>query len=389
MAVTLIVNPGSSSKKFALYKEKALLLSAYVERSEKGFEMCTAISGIQQRCQLLDKQGFKDSLGSFLDTARAAAHIKNDSDIDVVAVRVVAPGTFFQEHRVVDEDYIIRLKKAETVAPLHVPQILAELESIKRFLPQSKIVAASDSAFHRTIPEFVRRYSLPESESVKYDVYRFGYHGLSVASVMRRVVGLTKKSTQRSIVCHIGSGVSITAVKDGVGIDTTMGYAPGSGLIMGSRAGDLDTGALLTLMQLQNLKTADAQVYLQTKGGLQGLTGESDLRLLLERRARGDADATNAIASFVYQIKKVIGAYTAILGGLNAVILTATASERSPILRKLILSDLSILNIKLDIEKNEVCVGRDGLISVPDSPVSVLVVKTDEANEILRVSELF
>lgn len=389
MAFTLIVNPGSSSKKFALYKDKSLLLSAYVEKSEEGFEMCTSVSGIQQSCNILDKQGFKDSLGDFLDTAKSASYIKADLDVDIVALRVVAPGTFFQEHRVVNDDYLSRLKEASAVAPLHIPHILAEFESIKKFLPSAKIVAASDSAFHKTIPDFVRRYSLPKSESVKYDVFRFGYHGLSTASVIRRVTGLTKGSTKRVIVCHIGSGVSITAVKDGISVDTTMGYAPGSGLIMGSRAGDLDTGALLTLMQLQNLKAVDAQLYLQTKGGLRGLTGESDLRLLLERRAQGDVEATNVIASFVYHIKKAIGAYTAILGGLNIIVLTATASERSPILRKLILGELSSLNINLDSEKNEACIGRDGLISDKDSIVSILVIKTDEADEMLRVCEKF
>jgi acetate kinase len=188
-------------------------------------------------------------------------------------------------------------------------------------------------------------------------------------------------------VCHIGSGVSITAVKNDVSIDTTMGYAPGSGLLMGSRAGDLDTGALLALMQAQNLKPADAQVYLQTNGGLRGLAGEADLRLLLERRARGDKAAQDAISSFIYHIQKAIGSYVAIMGGLDTLIFTATASERSPSLRSLVVEKLSGLHIQINEEKNERCVSRDGMISEDDSAVAVLVIKTDEADEILRASE--
>jgi acetate kinase len=389
MAITLIINPGSSSKKFALYNERNLLISAHVERSEDGFEMCTSINGIQQSCELQDKQSFSNCLSSFLDAAKRASCIKECFDINVVVLRVVAPGTFFQQHRIVDEDYIKLLRETQVVAPLHVPHVLAEIENLKKLLPKTKIVAASDSEFHKTIPDFVRRYSLPLAESKKYDIFRFGYHGLSVASVVRRVASLTNKSIQKTIVCHIGSGVSVTAVKDGQSVDTTMGYAPGSGLIMGSRAGDLDAGALLTLMQLQNIKPKDAQVYLQTQGGLRGLAGESDLRLLLERRAKGDIEAEKAIASFVYQIKKVIGSYAAALGGLDAIILTATASERSSILRQLILSELALLGIKIDIEKNEFFIGREGLISKKDSEVAVFVIKTDEADEMLRVSEMF
>jgi acetate kinase len=301
----------------------------------------------------------------------------------------VAPGTFFQEHRAVDEEYLNLLKKAEVVAPLHIPHVVSELENLKKLLPAVKIVAASDSEFHKTIPDFVRRYSLPLAESSKHDIFRFGYHGLSVASVVRRAARQANTKIEKAIVCHIGSGVSVTAIKDGKSFDTTMGYAPGSGLIMGSRAGDLDAGALLTLMQLQNMKPQDAQVYLQTQGGLRGLAGESDLRLLLERRAKGEVEAEKAIASFVYQIKKAIGAYAAALGDLDTIILTATASERSSILRQLILIDLTSFGIKLDIEKNESCIGRDGIISDKESTVTIMVVKTDEADEILRVSEMF
>lgn len=386
MAFTLVVNPGSSSKKFALYQDRTVKLTAYIERSADGFEMCTAVGATQQKCSLLDKNDYKDSLNNFLTLAIAEHYIHDFSAISTVAMRVVAPGTYFQKHRVVDAEYLTRLNKLVTIAPLHIPHLLQEIEAIKKFLPSARLLAISDSAFHSTMPEVSRRYAIGTEESERFDIFRFGYHGLSVASVMRRVEKITGKPAERAVVCHIGSGVSVTAVAAGKSIDTTMGYAPGSGLVMGSRAGDIDPGALLVLMQAQNLKPSDAQVYLQTGGGLKALANEADLRVLLERRARGDAAAEKAITSFVYHIQKAIGSYVAVLGGLDTLIFTATASERSPALRALIVEKLSGLQVTLDTEKNEACVGRDGVLSPAHAEVSVVVIKTNEADEILHAS---
>ncbi len=389
MAITLVVNPGSSSKKFALYRDRALLINAYVERSNDGFEMCTAVSGTQQLCENLDKNNFKDSLSSFLSLAKEKNQITIFSEITKVAVRVVAPGTYFQSHRLVDTDYIERLKKLSDIVPLHIPHLLQEIESIKKYLPSAQIVAVSDSYFHRTIPIHARRYSLKEEESLKHDIYHFGYHGLSIASVMRKLSRISNKDFSKVVIAHIGSGVSVTAVKDGVSIDTTMGYAPGEGLIMGSRAGDLPSGALLALMQIKNLKPTDAQIYLQTSGGLRALTGDADLRLVLERKARGEKEAIEAIDSFVYQIQKAIGSYVAVMGGIDALVFTATASERSPLLRSLITEPLSFFNINIDKEKNDLCLSRDGVITGTGSLVEILVIKTDESDEILLATESF
>jgi acetate kinase len=386
MAFTLVVNPGSSSKKFALYLDRTLKLTAYIERSADGFEMCTAIGGTQQKCNILDKNNYKDSLDNFLKHAVSEKYIEDYGAITKVAVRVVAPGTYFQSHREVDVEYLDKLTKLSTIAPLHIPHLLQEIEAIKKFLPAARILAISDSAFHSTMPAVSRQYAIGRTESERYDIYRFGYHGLSVASVMRRVDKVAARPVRRAIVCHIGSGVSVTAVSDGKSVDTTMGYAPGSGLVMGSRAGDIDPGALLVLMQAQNLKPSDAQVYLQTGGGMRALGGESDLRVLLERRARGDAAAEAAIQSFVYHIQKAIGAYVAILGGVDTLIFTATASERSPALRALIVKKLAGLQITIDTDKNESLVSRDGVLSVAGAAVEVLVLKTNEADEILHAS---
>lgn len=387
MAITLVVNPGSSSKKYALYKDNVLELNAYIERSKDGFEMCTAVRGTQQKCEFLNKHDYQGSLRNFFELAVTEHVIASVTEIKTVAIRVVAPGTYFQSHRVIDDKFLRELAMCRNLAPLHVPHIEKEILSVMQFMPHAKFVAVSDSAFHTTMSDTAKLYSLPKKDTTELDLYRFGYHGLSVSSAMRRLHSVIGSDPKRVIVCHLGSGVSITAVKDGKSFDTTMGFAPGSGLIMGSRAGDVDAGALLTLMQLKNLKPIDAQMYLQTNGGLKGFSDESDLRFLLDRKAKGDKDATQAIASFVYQLKKAIGSYLAILNGVDTVVFTATAGERSPALRALIANDLDNLGVVLDGDKNESTISRDGVISDITSKIKLVVIKTDEAGEILYASQ--
>lgn len=387
MGITLIVNPGSSSKKFALYKDDVRVLDAYVESNVDGYNVCTLLRGVQQSCTTLNKRNFYDSINDFLNKAKDLNLIESFFDIKEVAVRVVAPGTYFQSHQILDSKYLQKLKAVELLAPLHIPHLLKEIETIKKELPQARLLAVSDSAFHITIPDFIRDYSLPEAEVQKYDIHRFGYHGLSVASVMRKVHAVLGVEAKRIVVCHIGSGVSITAVKDGKSLDNSMGYAPSGGLIMSSRAGDVDTGALLTLMQHKNLKPIDAQGFLQTSGGLKGVAEEIDLRLLLERKVKDEAKASKAVASFVYQIRKTIGSYLVSLGGIDVLIFTATAGERSSILRNLIARDLEDIGIVIDQDKNEACISKNGVISKMGSKIKVAVIKTDETDEMLRITK--
>ena len=387
MAVTLIVNPGSSSKKFALYKEEVLAIKSHVERSDDGFEMCVTVGGVQQKCEPILTHKFSESLSRFIEDVKKRKIIGSVSEVTKVAIRVVAPGTFFQTHREVNDEYIKKLKTQQSFAPLHIPHVLSEIETIKKILPQAYVVSVSDSAFHATIPNYIRQYSIKKEDSEKHDIYRFGYHGLSVASAVQRIHALTGVDPKRAVVCHIGSGVSITAIKDYKSFDTTMGYTPGNGLLMSSRAGDLDAGALLALMKIKNFKPVDAETYIQNQGGLRGLTGESDLRFILEKRAQRSKDAETAISAFVHHIQKVIGGYMAVLGGLDTLVFTATAGERSSILRSLITKELNSLGIELDEDKNELCISRDGVISKTGSSVKVVVIKTDETAEIFRISK--
>jgi acetate kinase len=389
MAVTLIVNPGSSSKKYALYVDKVLTLSAYVEKAENGgYVFCASVRGVDSLPGIpVSAAEYHESLDTFLSVAVEKKLLAEKVMVTTIALRIVAPGSYFQRHRVVDVEFVRELEAMIGSAPLHIPHVISELQAIQRLLPKVRTVAISDSAFHRTMPDMARQFSIPAETQGRYDLYRFGYHGLSVASVVRRLHAVTGEMPKRAIVCHIGSGVSVTALRSGLSIDTTMGYAPGSGLMMGTRAGDLDTGALLALMQARNLKPLDAQAFLQTQGGLRAIASEADLRLILDRRTKGDKEAILAVDTFVYQIQKAIGSYLVALGGIDQIIFTATASERSPILRSLICVPLEAIGVTLDTDKNEMCLGRDGVISTFTSPIKVVVMKADEAGEILALAE--
>lgn len=386
MGVTLVINPGSSSKKYAWYQEGQRVLTVAFERTSDGIEVGTELRGVRQPIEHLGPDNYQAALERCLTKAAALELTSEAEPIEQVCIRIVAPGSYFQQHLPVTDEYVARLKQVEAAAPLHVPHMLAEIETVRTTLPDVPLVAASDSATHAHIPAIARSYSIPPEDTRTHDIYRFGYHGLSVASVIRRLPAFLGSQPPRVIVAHVGSGVSVTAFHNGQSVDTSMGFAPGTGVMMASRAGDVDTGALLELMRVKHLQLIDAHAYLQTRGGLAGLAGDSDLRRVLERRANGDEPAAAAIEQFAYLIRKQIGAYVAALGGVDALILTATAAERSSTLRERLLSGLDALGMQLSDDENEACIGRDGIISTTASPVVVAVLRTDEMGEMYRVA---
>ncbi len=389
MAVTLIVNPGSASKKYSLVSEGRVIASFRFERNEQIYEVCVDYNGEQQKCEGVSFETYGTALRHVLDTAVNSKVIASLHDITHVGVRIVAPGSYFQEHRIVDAVYLDRLRDREAAAPLHVPHTVRELDQLFLELPHAIIVGVSDSAFHATLPAVARLYPIEADDAKTYDIHRFGYHGLSYASLSRQLPTVLGSKASRVIACHIGSGMSMTALKDGVSIDTTMGFGPGSGLMMGARAGDLEPGALLELMRVKNMKFFDTQTYLQTRSGFKGLTGEADFRHLLERYASGDEAATAAFALATYQFQKTIGAFTIALGGLDAIVLTATAAERSSALRAILLSGLAWCGIELDKERNDALVAADGMISKEGAAVPVYVLRTNEFGELLKVTHSF
>tara|TARA_B100000508_G_scaffold105538_1_gene83722 strand:- start:8889 stop:10067 length:1179 start_codon:yes stop_codon:yes gene_type:complete len=390
MGTTLVINIGSSSKKYALYTDDQPVIELRFEETDSGFEMCSRAVGTQQVCEAVNQE---DYAGSFLrvaeDVKRQLMHEAVGKKLDRAVIRVVAPGTPFQKHAIIDEAYEADLKKRESAAPLHIPFILREIAEIKKFFPGTPVIAASDSAFHSQMPPRAREYSISVDDVNTHDIHRFGYHGLSVASVVRRIHPLIGQDPERMIICHIGSGTSVTAVKNGKGVETTMGFSPSSGLPMGSRAGDIDAPAILELMRVKNLRPNDAEMYINTNGGLTGMAKDADIRRLLNRRSQNDAVATHALDVFAYKIQKAIAAQTVALGGLDALVLTATAAIRSSELRSLVLDGLTHLGVQISKDRNDLLVGKDGAINVRNSEVKVVVMKTDEMGEMAFIASQF
>lgn len=389
MGTTLVVNPGSSSRKYALYRGDKVALEIALENTKNGFEMCYQVTGEQQLCKSIEAKDFKNSFSLITEEVNKYLFKENLGKLSSVAIRVVAPGSYFQQHTEITDEYIKKLKEREISTPLHIPIILREINSARENFNHAKIIAVSDSAFHAEMPAKAREYTITAEDSKNLDIYRFGYHGLSVASITRRIHSVIGMEPEKMVVCHIGNGTSVTAVKNGVGVDTTMGFSPSSGLPMGSRAGDLDVPALLEMMRIKNWKPTDAELYINTRCGLAGLANDSDIRSLLDRRSQQDEAATHALDTFAYRIQQAVARMTVALGGMDVLVLTATASVRSFELRKIILSGLEHLGVNLSEDRNHLLVGKDGVLSVRNSPVKVVVMRTDEMGEMAHVARSF
>ncbi len=386
MDTTLVINPGSSSKKYALFQGGKEVFSALYERTGDGFGRCVEVNGTRQRCEGATAPQYEEGLHDALTLAQTEKVITDTKSITRVGIRIVAPSTYFTKHRVVDEGYMKRLSALATAAPLHIPHQLSELKKIQATLPKTCIIGVSDSAFHTTMPAHARQYSIPKGDTTAFDIYRFGYHGLSVASIVRQVAQVEKKMPARMIVCHIGSGMSVTALKDGKSIETSMGFAPTSGLMMGARAGEVDPAALIYLFKQYGENIEKTELAVSQLGGLKGMLGNSDLRVALDRYVRKDPDALIAVSMYFEGIRKAIGAYTAVLGGLDMLVLTGTAPERNAQVRALITERFAYLGIQISERANDELTSKGGVLSAPKSPVVVRVAHTEEIAEIAAVT---
>lgn len=322
----LIINVGSESKKYALFDNDKLVWSVYLE----------------------DHNGRLDEA-------------KMNDVYDIIAFRIVAPGTYFREHRLIGEEFIRQLSIAREKAPLHIDRTFIEIKYFQEKFPGVKLVGISDSAFHSTLPEYARLYTLPRQDSKQFDIEHFGYHGISLSSIVEKLKA-EKKLPERMIVCHLGGGSSITAIKDGKSIDTSMGFTPLSGLTMSTRVGEIDAGALVYLSEAKNLHGEKFEEYLSNQCGFLGFAGTADMKKLLAEEDTNER-AKLVIKMFVYQIQKYIGAYSAILGGLDLLVFSGGIGEASEPIRSKIVSDIK------ELGKN------------------VLVVQTDEAVEMNRIAK--
>lgn len=381
----LIINTGSTSKKYSFYEGETKIYTAHFEEEGMGFVVTEKINDDSIKTNISAEE-YRLAIGFVVNSLISNKIINQREEIDLSGIRIVAPGEYFLENRVIDKDYLEMAKKALEKVPLHLAPALEEVNSLYKFLGENhKIVGVSDSTFHATISDEYKFYGIPKKDSLALGLYRFGYHGISVQSVVSQAEKIIGHLPEKTIVCHLGGGASITAVKDGKSINTTMGFTPLEGLIMATRVGDIDPGAVLYLMEKLQKDEKELGAYFNNECGLLGLSGKSaDIRELLKLEKEGDREATLALKTYVSRIKQYIGQMAAVLGGLDLLILAGTVGERSFIMRERICAGLEFLGLNLNKELNNKSEGVEVSLETENSPVKILVVKTDEMAEIAK-----
>ena len=387
----LVLNSGSSSIKYQLLdmENEKLIAKGIVERiglkdSTVGYENHLGIKFKLNKEIESHLDGIKIILENLLDHENGV--IKNIEEIQGVGHRVTQGAKYFTDSVLVTDDVKEKIQKTCEIAPLHnSPQYKCML-AIEEVLPGVPNVASFDTVFHKDIPEHVSTYGLPYEWLEKYNIRKYGFHGLSYSYVSRRVGEIfnTDWKQLKLITCHLGNGASVAAVKNGETIDTTMGFTPLQGLIMGTRCGDIDPAIIPYIMKRENFSIDEITEILNKKSGMLGVTGvSSDFRDIEAAADEGNERCQMALKMFIYKVKFYIGAYIAVLNGIDALVFTGGIGENSARLRHAICKDLEDLGIIIDLEKNDFR-GEERIISPLNNKVKVLVIPTNEELVIAR-----
>ena len=307
--------------------------------------------------------------------------IKSLDDIEAVGHRVVHGGEYFNESVLINDEVIQSLIDCIEIAPLHNPPNLKGIYSIQELMPETPQVAVFDTAFHQTMPDYAYMYGIPRSLYEKYGIRRYGFHGTSHRYVSQRVcefLGVPFEE-QRIITAHIGNGGSVTAIKNGESIDTSMGMTPVEGLIMGTRSGDIDPGVVSFIMEKEHMGTQGISTLLNKFSGVLGISGiSSDMREIENGYFNGDERAVLAMNMYNYRIKKFVGSYAAALGGVDILVFTGGVGENQALTREYVCKNMEYMGIELDEELNNSVRAKEIIISKPTSKVKVLIIPTDE-----------
>ena len=385
----LVVNCGSSSLKFQLIDSETeeVAASGLFERIGLDGALIYKVNGdkIKQEIDLPDHEvAIKKVLDTLLD--KEIGVLTSLDEIGAIGHRMVQGGEKFSSSVIINEEIIKQIETCNDLAPLHNPANLLGVRACQEVMPGVPNVVVFDTAFHQTMPSKAYLYALPKEYYEKYGVRRYGFHGTSHSFVSKRLAELAGLdiNNSRMIICHIGSGASISAIKDGKSVDTSMGMTPLEGLMMGTRSGDMDPAIIEFICQKENITVQEMTTILNKKSGALGLSGLSnDYRDLVEAAQGGNQDAINALDVMVYRVIKYIGAYYMALGGVDAIALTAGVGENNLELRAKIVEGLAAIGIKLDVEANAVR-GDERKISTDDSAAQVWVVPTNEELAIAR-----
>lgn len=382
----LVLNCGSSSIKYKLFQmeSKEVVAQGGIEKiGMKGsFLKLTLPNGqkVQLEGEILEhRAGIEYIFGVLL--SKKYGCIKSLDEIDAVGHRVVHGGERFNESVLITEEVIEMLEECIELAPLHNPPNLKGIYAIQELLPDTPQVSVFDTAFHQTMPDYAYMYGLPYSLYEKYGIRRYGFHGTSHRYVSKRACEFLNVpyESQRIITAHIGNGGSITAIKNGKSVDTSMGMTPVEGLIMGTRSGDVDPGVISYIMEKEHMRPAGISTLLNKFSGVLGVSGiSSDMREIEAAVAAGNQRAILSLDTYNYRIKKYVGSYAAALGGMDILVFTGGVGENQWSTRSAVCKDMEFMGIELDEELNRSVRAKEFVISKPSSKVKVVIIPTDE-----------
>lgn len=394
-----IINSGSSSIKYQLINlEKAItLISGKVEKIGEDIGLVThSFRNQQGLCEnrYSRSRHFKDHSHAFsliAEDLNKFLYIFKEIKISAFGHRIVHGGDLFYKPILIDQSIINKLQQLFKLAPLHNPANLAGVELCRDLFPDTPQVAVFDTAFHHDMPDYAYRYALPEEWLTEKKIRRYGFHGISHCSVAKRAEKhLARPLSELNLISfHLGNGASASAIRSGQCVDTTMGFTPLSGLMMGTRCGDIDAGVMSYLGKMSNMSFDDIDEQLNNHSGLKAICGENDMREIEALAGGGNKRAQLAIDMYCYQIIKTLGAYMAILPTVDAIIFTAGVGEHSALIRRRVCENLGHLGIQLDEPRNQQYQSGVFCISHVESPIKILIIPSNEEVEIaLQVNEL-
>lgn len=384
----LVINSGSSSIKFKLLEmpSEQVICSGMVERigSESPQLIYTSDhADIQEVFDLKNHRTGLEKIVEFLLDPEIGV-IQSKDEIEIVGHRVVHGGSNFSDTTEINSSVKEEIRDFSALAPLHNPPNLEGILVAEEIFPLAKQVAVFDTAFHRTIPEKAKKYAIPDNLYTEHGIQVYGFHGISHEYVSQKAIDYLDLKKSKIITIHLGNGCSMTAVKDGISVDHSMGFSPNNGLIMGTRSGDIDQGVIFHLINNMGYDPVDVNSLLTKESGMLGLTGYSDLRDIESRAAKGEEECKLALEMNAYRIRKYIGAYTAAMNGLDALVFTAGIGENSTTIRKLVCTEMNFFGVDLDHGKNELSSKNIREINTDTSRVKILVVPTNEELEIAK-----
>jgi acetate kinase len=381
----VIINSGSSSIKYQLIEmpSTAVICSGMIDRiglETSNISYVTKNNKIEKTMPIANHKIGLQKIATILMDDEVGV-IKSTQEIDAVGHRVVHGGSSFSNTTIIDAEVKEKIKQLFDLAPLHNPANYEGIVVAEEIFEKATQVAVFDTAFHQTIPVEAYKYAVPNYLLTENKIRVYGFHGTSHKYVSEKAIHYLEKSS-KIITIHLGNGCSMAAIKDGKSIDTTLGFGPMNGLIMGTRSGDIDQSVIFHMVNALGYSLAEVNTMLQKQSGMLGLTGFSDLRDIESNAEQGNKDCQLALLMNAYRIKKYIGSYVAALGGLDAIIFTAGIGENSPFIRSLVCKDMEFFGLELDEAKNDIRSKEIREINLPQSKTKILVVPTNEEVEI-------